>query len=80
MQQKIQALEENETLKLVALPPGKPAIGCKWVFKIKYRSDGHIERFNARLVAKGYNQSEGIDYQETFFPVVKMIIVRYSQP
>ena len=71
MKLEIQALEENGTWEVVKLPAGKSAIGCKWVFKIKYQADGKIERFKARLVANGYNQTKGIDYQKTFYPVVK---------
>ena len=46
---------------LVELPPGKIVIGSKWVFKVKYKSDGRVERFKARLVAKGYSQKYGVD-------------------
>nr|GEZ28740.1 ribonuclease H-like domain-containing protein [Tanacetum cinerariifolium] len=55
---------------------GKKAIDSKWVYKIKYKSNGEIERYKVRLVAKGFNQKEGIDFDETFYPVVKNIIVR----
>ena len=63
-------LIKNETWKLVELPSGRKPIGCKWVFKVKYGSDGKIECFKERLVAKGYTQQYGIDYEETFSPVV----------
>ena len=71
-----ESLVENETWELVELPQDREAIGCKWVFKVKHTSDGKVERFKGRLVAKGYSQKYGIDYDETFSPVVRFSSIR----
>ncbi|CAM8926953.1 unnamed protein product [Rhodiola kirilowii] len=76
MQAEIDALQLNDTWEVTDLPQGKHVIGCKWVYKIKRHSDGSIERYKARLVAKGFTQEEGLDYHETFAPVVKMTTIR----
>ena len=65
------SIVKNKTWDLVDLPPGKTAIGSKWVFKTKTNADGSINKHKARLVAQGYAQQHGIDYEETFSPVVK---------
>ena len=76
MDKEIKALEVNNTWTLAPLPPGKTAIGCKWVYRIKYLPNGSIERYKAHLVAKGFIQKLCLDYSETFSPVAKFVSIR----
>ncbi|WJZ82183.1 hypothetical protein VitviT2T_001965 [Vitis vinifera] len=76
MNEKMKSLQKNETWELVECPPGKKPVGCRWIYIVKYKADGSIERFKARLVAKWYTQTYGIDYTKTFAPVAKINIVR----
>jgi hypothetical protein len=76
MREEIQALCANRTWTLVPFHPFMNVVGSRWVYKIKRRSDGSIERYKARLVARGFTQQEGIDYSETFSPVIKQATVR----
>ena len=72
----MRALDDNGTWDLVPLPTGKKAIGCRWVFAIKFNHDGSIARLKARLVDKGYASTYGVDYSNTFSPVAKMTSIR----
>ncbi|MCO5589205.1 hypothetical protein L7F22_043171 [Adiantum nelumboides] len=76
MNEEMDALYGNETWELVPLLKGKKPTRCRWVYKVKHNRDGNISRYKAILVAKGYAQTYGIDYEETFAPTAKMETVR----
>ena len=76
MTNEMQALAKTHTWDVVDLPPSKSAIGCQWVYKIKTRSYGSIERYKACLVTQGFSQEYGIDYEETFASVAHHTSIR----
>ena len=76
MQRKYDALIKNGTWRLVNPPIGTKPIGCRWIYKNKYKADGSLDKHKARLVAKGYAQKEGVDYTETFAPTAKWGTIR----
>ncbi|KAL8144668.1 hypothetical protein AgCh_003023 [Apium graveolens] len=76
MNTELAALEANHTWEIVPLPPHKKVVGCKWLYKVKYLPDGKIDRYKARLVAKWFTKTEGLDFFDTFAPVAKMTTFR----
>ena len=76
MKEELNALYKNHTWDLVTLPPGKFVVSCKWVYKIKTFFDGSIEQYKTHLVAKGFTQVDGINYEETFALVARIPSIR----
>ena len=71
MDEEFAALTGQRTWILVPPSPTQNAVGCKWEFKLKHNSDGSISKYKARLVAKGFHQQYGVDFEETYSPMVK---------
>ena len=76
MKAEFQSISANKTWTLCDLPPGRKCIGTKWVFRIKRDGNNNIERYKSRIVAKGYAQIAGLDFEKTFAPVVRIESVR----
>jgi hypothetical protein len=76
MQAEYDALISNKTWTLCPRPSDRKVVRNKWVFKLKQKSDGTIDRYKARLVAKGFDQEGGIDFHDTFSPVIKPATIR----
>jgi hypothetical protein len=75
-EEEINSLNANGTWDIVPLPKDRKAIGSRWVFKVKRNADGSIERYKARVVAKGFSQRPGVDYIEVFAPTFRMASIR----
>src|SRR4051812_1468494 len=76
MSEELEAFHKTNTWELVPLPPGVRPVSCKWIYKVKTKIDGSVDRYKARLVARGFTHEDGIDYKETFAPVAKMTSIR----
>jgi hypothetical protein len=72
----IKSLIQNQTWRITFLPVGRKPITSKWIFKVKHNVDGSINKYKAQLVAKGFTQVAGLDYIETFFPVLKLASIQ----
>jgi hypothetical protein len=76
MKQELQSVEKNKMWELADLPAGHRPITLKWVFKLKKDKNGAVTKHKARLVARGFVQQEGVDYDDAFAPVARMESVR----
>jgi hypothetical protein len=76
MQEELNALKANQTRDIVDCPSGVTSLGCQWVYSIKIKADGSLDRYKAQLVALGNHQKYKVHYEETFAPVAKMGTIR----
>lgn len=76
MDAEIESIEKKKTWRLTSLPHGAKKIGVKWVYKTKFNESGQGEKHKARLIAKGYSQRHGIDFDEVFAPVGRWDTIR----
>ena len=76
MDDEFDSLQDNQTWKLVSIPHGRKLVQCKQIYKTKLAGDGTTTKYKDRLVAKGYSQVHGLDYNETFTPVERMDSIR----
>lgn len=71
-----QSIIKNDVWDIVPRPAKKSVVTSKWIYEIKYVTNGSIDKFKGRFVARGFSQKEGIDYTETFSPVARYSTIR----
>ena len=76
MMEEYQSIVKNDVWDIVHKTENKSVVSSKWIYKIKHVADGSIEKYKAILVARGFSQKEGIDYEETFSPVARYTSIR----
>jgi hypothetical protein len=76
MIEEYESILKNDVWEVVPRPQGKSVVTSKWIYKIKHATDGSVEKFKARFVARGFSQKEGIDYDEIFAPVARYTSIR----
>ena len=76
MQEEYSSIMKNDVWEVVPRPEGKSVVTSRWLYKVKHATDGSIEKFKARFVARGFSQVEGVDYEETFAPVARYTSIR----
>ena len=76
MIEEYQLIMKNDVWDVVPIPDGKLVVTTKWIYKIKHATNGSIEKYKARFVARVFSQKEGIDYEETFAPVARYTSIR----
>ncbi len=77
MQEEYNSFMANNTWTLVPLPVGRKSVSCKWVFKVKQGANGEVECYKAKLMARGFTETYGMDYNETFVPVAKFTSIHW---
>eukprot|EP00253_Pinus_taeda_P007007 PITA_07007 len=76
MVEEYDSIVRNSAWEIVPRPEGKSVVGQRWVYKVKQATDGSVEKYKARFVARGFSQIEGIDYEETFAPITRYSFIR----
>ena len=76
MEDEHHALDKTHTWDLVTLPHGKILVGCRWIYKIKTKSNGFMNRYKAHLVTRGFTQEYGTDCEETFTPIAHLTSIQ----